>query len=321
MYERGRVWYDGNTMKKIIIVLVIVALAALGAYLLVQDLSGDTEVPESGTEMTEPDSTSTEPEGSGGEQATSTEPEAMEKESVIGTSAGGHEIVAYHYGTGDTKLLFMGGIHGGYEWNTSLVAYSLMDYLDENPDAVPENVRVTVIPVMNPDGLQEVAGMTGRFSASDVSGDTVSGRFNANGVDLNRNFDCDWQPTGVWQDREVNAGSAVFSEPEAQAFRDFVNAEDPDGVVVWYSAAGGVFASNCHSGVLDGTRTIMNLYSQASGYPAFEEFDYYEITGDAVNWLAKKGIPAISVLLTDHENTEWSKNRSGIEALLDHYGE
>jgi hypothetical protein len=38
-----------------------------------------------------------------------------------------------------------------------------------------------------------------------------------------------------------------------------------------------------------------------------------------VNWMAQEGIPAISVLLTDRQNTEWEKNRAGIEAVLNSY--
>ena len=48
-------------------------------------------------------------------------------------------------------------------------------------------------------------------------------------------------------------------------------------------------------------------------------FDFYEVNGDMTNWLAKNNIPAISVLLSTHENIEWSKNKAGIEALLKHY--
>jgi murein tripeptide amidase MpaA len=88
----------------------------------------------------------------------------------IGTSVGGRPITAYHYGTGTTELLFVGGIHGGYEWNTVLVAYQLMNYLAANPTVIPANIKVTVIPVLNPDGLNQVVGTTtGNFTAADVS--------------------------------------------------------------------------------------------------------------------------------------------------------
>ncbi len=240
----------------------------------------------------------------------------------IGTSVNGNDIMAYHFGGGDKELLFIGGIHGGYGWNTVLLAYELIDYLKSTPTAVPEGVKVTVIPVLNPDGLETTVGTTDRFEKSDVPNDEaklVAGRFNGNTVDLNRNFECDWQAEGVWRSQAVSGGDKAFSEPEAAAIRDYVQTTNPTAVVVWYSAAGGVFASNCHSGVLPETTTLTDLYAKASGYKAYAEFDFYEVTGDMVNWLAKESIPAISVLLTDHKNVEWSKNREGILAIFEHY--
>jgi hypothetical protein len=247
-----------------------------------------------------------------------------ETKTVIGVSATGNPITAYHYGSGDAEVLFVGGVHGGYSWNTALLAYELMEYLETNPNAVPEGVRVTVVPVLNPDGLIKVTGTTGMFEVSDVSADQkliVDGRFNANRVDLNRNFDCEWNAEGTWQDKTVSGGAKVFSEQESIALRDYVLKNKPDAAVVWYSAAGGVYASNCHDGVLPETDALTQLYAKASGYQAFKDFDYYEITGDMVNWLAKEEIPAISVLLTNHTSIEWEKNKLGIEAVLKRYAE
>ena len=243
---------------------------------------------------------------------------------IIGASVEKRDIIAYHYGTGTKEVLFVGGIHGGYEWNTALVAYELMDYLTANPTTVPQGVKVTVIPVLNPDGLNKVAGTAGRFTKADISTSdavVISGRFNGAGVDLNRNFDCDWQTKGVWMDKSVSGGSSAFSEPESQAFKNYVEAHNPTAVVVWYSSAGGVFSSSCHNGVLPETKTLTSLFSTASKYPAYESFNFYEITGDMVNWLAKKNIPAISVLLTTHQDTEWIKNLAGIKAVLAHYAQ
>lgn len=247
-----------------------------------------------------------------------------ETETVLGTSINGNPITAYHYGNGSQEILFVGGIHGGYSWNTVLVAYELMDYLEQNIDTIPENVQVTVIPVLNPDGLEKTVGSTGRFALSAVpqtEAETIPGRFNADTVDLNRNFDCDWQASGTWQDKTVSGGSSAFSEPESIAFKAYIESRNPTAVVVWYSSLGGVFASNCHNGILPETSTLTNLYAEASGYKAYEDFNFYEITGDAVNWLAKNNIPAISVLLTNHKDTDWNKNLLGIQALLNHYAQ
>lgn len=256
--------------------------------------------------------------------ATTSAEEKNPSTSVIGTSVENRNIVAYHYGTGDKELLFIGGIHGGYEWNTALVAFELKKYLDENPTKVPAGYKVTVIPVLNPDGLYTVVGTDGLFEASAVPASveaTIPGRFNANKVDLNRNFACDWKAEGTWQNTKVSGGSAAFSEPESQAIRNYVEAHNVVGAVVWYSAAGGVFASNCHDGVLPETQTLTDLYAKASGYTAYQNFNFYEITGDMVNWFAQQNIPAISVLLTSHTDTEWSKNQKGVDAFLAHFAQ
>ena len=298
-------------MKTILTVIVLIALIAVGAYFF---------APQYFPGYTPPIAENQEPPLVPQGQATTTERAANE---VIGQSVEGRDITAYHFGTGDTDLLFVGGIHGGYSWNTALVAYELMDYLEANPEKIPTNVSITVIPALNPDGLYEVVKKEGRFEARDIpsNADTVAGRFNARDVDLNRNFDCDWKASGTWQSRAVSGGSAAFSEPESMAIKTYIEANEPSAVVVYYSAAGGVFASNCHSDVLPETLELTNEYAEASGYKAYEEFDFYSITGDMVNWLAKEGIPAISVLLTNHTNVEWAENQAGIEALLAHYAE
>ena len=103
--------------------------------------------------------------------------------------------------------------------------------------------------------------------------------------------------------------------------KTYVEAAKPIAAVVWYSSVGGLFSSNCHGGVLAETKTLTDTFAKASGYPAHEVFNYYEITGDMVNWLAKINIPAISVLLMNHTDTEWAKNQKGIDAVLQHYSQ
>ena len=305
--------------KPTIITIVIIIIAAIIIYFISR--SPSQPVPVEQNQATTTISTT-------GSQAISTQQNVALTDgaaSAIGASVQGLPINAYHYGTGTTtELLFVGGIHGGYEWNTALVAYQLMDYLKANPSVIPANVRVTVIPVMNPDGLNEVVGTTtGNFTQADVStsqATVVSGRFNGNNVDLNRNFDCDWQASGKWQSATVSGGSSAFSEPESQAIKNYVETNKPTAVVVWYSAAGGVYASNCHNGILPVTDALTKAYAKASGYPGNESFDFYATTGDMTNWLAKIGTPAISVLLTNHTDIEWSKNLAGIQALFTYYG-
>ena len=293
--------------NNIIWVIVIIGLIIVGVYFFSQRSVTAPGISNNGTTT---DAT-----------ASSTEPVDKTK-TIIGTSVEKRNLTAYHYGTGDTELLFVGGIHGGYEWNTVLVAYQLMDYLKANPETIPTNLKITVIPVLNPDGLNKVVGTADRFTSADVSTSeetVIDGRFNANGVDLNRNFDCNWQSKGVWQKVTVDAGSKVFSEPESQAFKNYIETNKPVAVVTWYSAVGGVFTSKCNDDILAETKTLASKYAEASGYKANDSFDYYKTSGDMSNWLAKKEVPAIAVLLTNHQDTEWSKNLAGVKALIKYY--
>jgi hypothetical protein len=238
---------------------------------------------------------------------------------VIGLSVQGRAIDSYTYGTGTTRLAFVGGVHGGYEWNSVLLAYQFKDYLDANPAAVPSTLSVSVIPNANPDGVFKIIGKEGRFVLADTVGlpvDQSAGRFNANKVDLNRNFDCKWQPTSTWRGSAVSAGTSAFSEPEARAIRDFVLKSKPAAVVFWHSQANAVYASECTAGILPKTREIMSAYSKASGYKAVDTFDAYAVTGDAEGWLASIQIPAITVELSTHEAVEWEKNLAGVKALF-----
>jgi hypothetical protein len=241
---------------------------------------------------------------------------------VIGLSVENRKIEAYTYGDGKTNLLFIGGIHGGYEWNSVILAYKFMDYLNANPEVIPGNLAITVIPSANPDGVYKVVGKEGRFTTADVSKNEqilASGRFNANEVDLNRNFDCDWQPKSMWRSRTVSAGSAPFSEPEALAIKNFVLKNNPKAVISWHSQSNAVYASECGKGILPETLDIMNAYAEASGYAAVKSFDSYAITGDSDGWLASIGIPAITVELKTHETIEWEENLAGAKALFEYY--
>lgn len=251
-----------------------------------------------------------------------TAPAATSSITRIGTSVAGRAIEAYTYGTGDTQLLFVGGMHGGYEWNSVLLAYTFIDQLAAHPETIPNNIKVTVIPMINPDGVYAVIGKEGRFALADVpaeDGAAGTGRFNEHAVDLNRNFDCKWQPESTWRGQTVSAGTGPFSEPEAAALRDWIVKEKPAAAVFWHSQANAVYASECTEGILPETRAIMRAYAAAAGYPAVDSFDAYPISGDAEGWLASIGIPAITVELKTHETVEWERNLSGIKALIAHF--
>lgn len=240
---------------------------------------------------------------------------------TIGTSIEGRSIETYTFGNGPTDVLFVGGIHGGYEWNTVVLAYEMIDYFTENIYDLPANLTVHIIPNANPDGLALVTGgKTGRITADDVLTWNADGRgrFNANGVDLNRNFDCKWSPDAAWRGQAVGAGSEPFSEPEAIALRDYVLQVEPVAGVFWHSVANTVYGSECYEGVLPLTLDIMDRYATAARYNAVPVFDAYPVVGDIEGWMATLGLAAITVELETRDSTEWNRNLAGTLAILEH---
>lgn len=235
--------------------------------------------------------------------------------SVIGYSAEERPLTDIQFGSGPTHIIFIGGIHGGYEWNTILLAYDMIDYFAANPRAVPAEVTLHIIPAANPDGQYLITGLEGRFSALDVAADSLPGRVNGRGVDLNRNWDCNWTANALWRDQPTSGGVKVFSEPETLALRDFLLELNPVAVIFWHSAANGVFAAGCPD-VHQPSLNLAGVYGRAAGYPVYETFTSYPVTGDAGDWLSLQGIAAVSVELLNHESTDWSKNLAGVTAVL-----
>ena len=238
---------------------------------------------------------------------------------IIGGSAGGRSIESYRFGFGSQTIVLVGGMHGGYEWNTIVLAYEMIDYFLENPDQIPANISLYIIPSANPDGQFAVTGVDGRFTAENVTGDIKRGRFNDNQVDLNRNWACDWQTEAIWGDTLVSGGTFPFSEPETAALRAFILRESPEVVLFWHSKADGIFVGRC-GGELQPGKEIATQYSAASGYTVYEEFTAYPISGDASDWLATQNIPSFTVELKTRDLTDWSENIAGVLAMLDYYG-
>ncbi|MGB3716721.1 MAG: M14 family metallopeptidase [Candidatus Promineifilaceae bacterium] len=237
---------------------------------------------------------------------------------VIGYSFENRPIISYQFGQGPYKVVFVGGIHGGYEWNTIMLAYQAIDYFLAHPIAIPEYVTLIIIPSANPDGQFKVTGKEGRFEYGDLAPDTTAGRFNGRSVDLNRNWACNWKPSAFWRDQPVSGGTNPFSEPESKALRDYFLEQQPSSVIFWHSSADGVYGAGC-SELFQHTRELAEVYGTASGYPVTDQFTHYDISGDAGDWLSIQGIPSLTVELASHDLIEWPENLAGMLAVLEYY--
>lgn len=131
----------------------------------------------------------------------------------IGTSIQGRPLWAFHaQGAGPTerRVLIFGGIHA-MEWIATEVALEvLLDLADQGP---PDGVRVTVIPLLNPDGRA-------RVERDLLVGEENYRRGNAANVDLNRDFAVNREARALWK-RWIPAyyrtSRASLSQPETLA--------------------------------------------------------------------------------------------------------
>ena len=222
----------------------------------------------------------------------------------IGQSVQGRELEMVRFGDGPVNRMIVAGIHGGYEWNTVDLAHELIEMLRQNPQMIPAGITLYILPSFNPDGYAAEFG--------------ASGRLNANGVDLNRNWDAYWSPTwsGVacWNRLPVTAGEFPFSEPETQALSAFLLAHPVDALISYHSAALGIFSG----GKTDdpASQHLARTLSAVSGY-AYPPIDYgCEYTGQFIDWAILQGSAAVTIELTNHTDTDYAINLRVLEAFL-----
>jgi hypothetical protein len=222
---------------------------------------------------------------------------------VVATSAEGRPIEAVQIGNGPRKLVLIGDTHGGPEANTYTLVSQLVDYFRANPTEVPASVRLYLIPTINPDGL------------------ALNWRFNAAGVDLNRNMNTnldpcpenDWRPVpfGAGGIPAPTGGRYPDSEVESRVLRWFLL--DASAAVFYHSAAGLVFPAACeHSPSIK----LAQVYAEAAGYEYARTWPRYLITGGMHDWAGSLGIAAITPELVTGDLPEFSENLAGVQAIL-----
>lgn len=219
---------------------------------------------------------------------------------IFGRSAGNRDLLAYRFGTGSRVIMLVGGIHAGFESNTSLLMEELRQYFANNPQQIVSGVSFIIVPSLNPDGAS--------------MGRILEGRFNGNSVDLNRNWGCGWQEEAFFREMEVNAGERAFSEPETRALGSLIQRVMPSAVLFYHAAANGVFAGACE----DSARVSDELaafYGEVSGYSYGESFSAYVVTGTAPAWVDSLGIPSLDVELATSDSSEFNRNLEAVLAL------
>ncbi len=222
----------------------------------------------------------------------------------IGKSVQGEDLWMYRFGNGATEKLIVAGIHGGYEYNTTDLAHELIIFINENPEIIPEDITLYILPSLNPDGLIRSLG--------------YAGRANANNVDLNRNWDFNWKstwdPNGCWAYLPIYGGDNPFSEPETAALRDFIHSHNLSAILSYHSAALGVFPGGAPDTNL--SVALAKAVAKVVPYPYPPIQTGCEITGQFVDYAASYGIPALDIELMNHKDSDFEINLEVLKVFL-----
>ncbi len=161
---------------------------------------------------------------------------------TAGKSVEGRELYTITMGTGDYKL-FINGAHHGMEWITSAMLmrfckefsdcyHKKLPFSGYDTEKLWERCTICVLPMVNPDGIQKGIETPGIFWQA-----------NANGVDLNHNYDAGWSECkkmeiaeGITKPGPTRyGGEAPESEPETKAMVSFSRQEQFDLAICYHT--------------------------------------------------------------------------------------
>lgn len=202
---------------------------------------------------------------------------------VLGWSVEGRPIDALWLGqppTSEAPVLRVLGAHHGDEWSSFELALALAeelvarDGLDPKVTELLDRATIWVVPYVNPDGV------------------VARRRYNARGVDLNRNYDFQWRSSAY------RAGPAPFSEPETRAVRALFQYDPP------------LLGLSLHSGAVN-IGYVWNWTTEpADDRPLLEElaWGYAELTQAPGFWVTA----GADWYVTHGDTNDWSYGRFGV---------
>src|SRR5690606_35258620 len=171
------------------------------------------------------------------------------------------------------------GAHHGDEWSSFEVALAIAEALVDGDGTDPvvtewlDHATAWIVPYVNPDGVE--AGV----------------RYNARGVDLNRNYDYEWSAV------EHASGMAPFSEPEPRAIRDTFHYAPP------------MLGLSLHAGAVNIGYVWNHTTSLPPEAPLLEElaWTYADVTTASGFWVTN----GAAWYVTRGDTNDWSYGRQG----------
>lgn len=215
-------------------------------------------------------------------------------------SEDGNHIFVYRFGNGPKKILLIGGVHAN-EYSSIQLVGKIIAMVDSHPEIIPADIQLEIIPILNVDGFTY-----NTFRAS---------RFDANDVDLYRNFDFRFDPCG-------GCGKFAFSEKQSAALRDFVLKEMPIFAIDFHGATNAEDLGWCvGTGVskyLKGNQTAIDAdrISNKLAGDIVKRVKYHTNTGPVLSgttgmgreWLSSVGIPTVVFELWTPKNYQMVSN-------------
>ncbi len=211
---------------------------------------------------------------------------------TVGTSVNGKPIELQQIGNGGKRIVLLAGIRGNQERSEDVVA-ALADYFLANPEDVPADVSLYFLPILNPDNA------------------AFGIRNNANGVDLNRNWDTpSWrfdspQPGGF---SPGTGGESPFSEPETAALSQWLTRLQNDSntesvrIISYFHhtsvppegrVSPGYKIYGTPTQLSDALATTLALSANYFYIPSW--IGPYQPTGELANWASLQGMAAADV--------------------------
>ncbi len=244
--------------------------------------------------------------------------------SSVGKSVMGKEICAVKFGRANEYVLFAGGFHGSEHITSTL----LLRFCEElcialKNDGVIEGLNVRkamygrgliVIPCVNPDGCDisrfgSAATNSSRFIRKICNGDFAHYNANARGVDINHNFDADWQNL---REREKNSGIygpsrsrfggySAESEPETAAVCNLCRTTPIRHAIAFHSQGEVIYAPSGNT-VPKRSERMAEIMAASSGY-TLEQPEGLAIGGGFKDWFIKEfDRPAFTVEIGKGQN-------------------
>lgn len=227
----------------------------------------------------------------------------------IGGSVEGRQIRCYKIGDGRNKVLIVAGIHGN-EVGTVKLAQHILNWFWKNKEQF-QLLTLYVIPVLNPDGY-EIA-----VNNHDYIHRGRAGRFNVNGVDLNRNFPTQkFEKKSVWprgkdyqEKEEVYCGEFGGSESETKSLLNLIQEQNIKNLIMLHNLGSDAIVN-------EGDAVATNWAEIYKKYTKFKIRHFAELSGSANEWARENNINYMAIEGSSRWGSDWGKQSKAIIQVL-----